>query len=270
MLALRFSADRKSMPAPANYKDEIAGAEDSVATGAGIATAASDIRSKHHPGKTDRADEQTNRVSADGIGRLSSFLDRLRAGGIDPDQIAADIYKDTTVLVLRLTDPMSLAGRIADSESTTTIDLMVGYLEALTASEGIEYMKIMGEEIVCAAGIDPGSKDHARRIADLALNLQDRCRGVFASLNIPMEFRIGIDTGAVMGSSVGSEQKTYNIWGESTRFASKMAASGIAGGIQVSQTTYQRLRANYLFQVRGRYYLPNIGETSTYLMTGRI
>jgi len=49
-----------------------------------------------------------------------------------------------------------------------------------------------------------------------------------------------------------------------------MAESGIPGGIQVSQTTYQRLRANYLFQVRGRYYLPNIGETSTYLLTGRI
>ena len=85
-----------------------------------------------------------------------------------------------------------------------------------------------------------------------------------------MKFRIGIDTGAVMGCEVGREQKTYNLWGESTRFASKMAESGIAGGIHVSQTTYQRLRANYLFQMRGRYYLPNIGETSTYLLTGRI
>ena len=85
-----------------------------------------------------------------------------------------------------------------------------------------------------------------------------------------MNFRIGIDTGGFMGCEVGREQKTYNIWGESVRFASKMAESGIAGGIQVSQTTYQRLRAGYLFQMRGRYYLPGIGETSTYLLTGRI
>jgi class 3 adenylate cyclase len=73
-----------------------------------------------------------------------------------------------------------------------------------------------------------------------------------------------------MGSPVGREHKAYNIWGESVRFASKMADAGIAGGIQVSETTYRRLRANYLFQVRGRYYLPNIGEASTYLLTGRI
>jgi adenylate cyclase len=85
-----------------------------------------------------------------------------------------------------------------------------------------------------------------------------------------MEFRIGIDTGGVMGCQVGSEQKEYNIWGESVRFASRMAESGVPGGIQVSQTTYQRLRSHYLFKVRGRYYLPNIGETITYLLTGRI
>jgi class 3 adenylate cyclase len=73
-----------------------------------------------------------------------------------------------------------------------------------------------------------------------------------------------------MGSSVGRKEKTYNIWGESVRFASKMADSGIPGGIQVSETTYRRLRTNYLFNARGHYYLPSIGETSTYLLTGRI
>ncbi len=270
MLALRFSADRKSMPAPAYLKDEDDSAEGSAAPGAGAGAAVSEARPERPPEKTDRDERQTTVVSADRTGHYTSFLDRLAAGGIDPDQMAADVFTDTTVLALRFTNPISLALRITDTESTTMVELMVGYLEELAASRGIEYMKIMGDEIVCAAGIDPGPKDHARMIADLALNLQNRCTGLFASLNTPMEFRIGIDTGAVMGSSVGREVKSYNIWGEAARFASKMAESSIAGGIQVSQTTYRRLRANYLFQMRGSYYLPNIGETSTYLLTGRI
>ena len=136
MLALRFSADRKSIPAPVNHKDETAGAEDSAAPGVGIATAVSDIRSEHHPDTTDRTDEQTKHVSTYGTGRFTSFLDRLAVGGIDPDQTAADIYEDTTVLALRFTDPISLAGRIVDYESTTTFDLMVGYLEEVAASQG--------------------------------------------------------------------------------------------------------------------------------------
>jgi class 3 adenylate cyclase len=201
---------------------------------------------------------------------ITSFFDRLKAGGIDPDQTAADIYPDMTVLVLKFTDTLSLAGRITDTELTTTVDQMVGHLEDLVTDRGIDYMKVMGEEIVCAAGFESGSEDHAVLIADLALGLQNHCSGLFASLNTAMEFRVGIDTGAVLGSSVGRKTKTYNIWGESVRFASKMADSGVPGGIQVSETTYRRLRARYLFKLRGHYYLPNIGETSTYLLTGRI
>jgi class 3 adenylate cyclase len=270
MLALRFSADLKSMPALVSRKDETAGAKDSAASEAMAATATGDMESKPDLAKMGPADESVKPDSTDWAGQLPSFSDRLAAGGIVPDQSAADIFADTTVLALRFTDPISLAGRIADKNSTTMVDLMVTYLEEAVASLGIEYMKIMGEEIICAAGIDPDAKDHARRIADLALNLQNHCTGLFTSMNTAMKFRIGIDTGAVMGCEVGREQKTYNMWGESTRFASKMAESGVAGGIHVSQTTYQRLRANYLFQMRGRYYLPYIGETSTYLLTGRI
>jgi class 3 adenylate cyclase len=258
------------MPAPPQQIEDHDRAEDSTAPPTGVIAPGSDSPPELRAHKTDRADRQTKPDFANRTNRFTSFLDRLAAGGIDPAQTAADIFTDTTVMALRFTDPLSLAERVADSDSMTTVDHMVGYLEEMAASQGIEYMKVMGDQIVCAAGIDSGSKDHARLIADLALNLQNRCTAIFTALNTPMEFRIGIDTGAVMGSPVGREHKAYNIWGESVRFASKMADAGIAGGIQVSETTYRRLRANYLFQVRGSYYLPNIGETSTYLLTGRI
>ena len=270
MLALRFSTDRKSMPEADIHKEKTIGVKASTAPRLGALSAENDIRSDQHPQKADLSDEQPNSISADENGRLTSFLDRLAAGGIDIDKTAADIFTDATVLALRFSDPIALAGQTADDESTTTVDLLVAYLEDAAASDVIDYVKIMGEEIICAAGIGNDANNHARRIADLALNLQDRVSGLFASLNIPMEFCIGIDTGAVMGSSVGRKQKTYNIWGESVRFASQLAVSGIAGGIQVSQNTYQCLRSRYLFQARGRYYQPHIGETSTYLLTGRV
>jgi len=267
MLALRFSADRKAMPLQASQKEKTAGDIDSATPVAAIAATASEVSTDHLP---EKAQQQTKDKSKSPDDLSTASLDRMAAGGLDPDQTVADIFRDTTVMALRFTDPLSLAGRIKGSESTTMVDLIVSYLEEVAAFQGIDYVRIMGEEIICAAGIGSGSNDHTRRIADLALSLQNHCTGLFASLNIPMEFRIGIDTGVAMGCAVGREQKTYNIWGESVRFASKMAESGIAGSIQVSYTTYQRLRANYLLRMRGLYYLPYIGETSTYLLTGRL
>ena len=270
MLALRFSADQKSMSTSAKLPEDSAAAEDSVISGSVNATVFSDMQTEDQAAETQPADGQKTPVAAGPSSRLSSFLDRLAAGNIVPDQTSADLITDATVLALRFTDAISLAGQVRESQSITTLDLMVAHLEKVAAAQGIEYTKLMGEEIICAAGIDSDARDHARRIADLALNLQHHYVDLFASLNAPFEFRIGIDTGACMGCEVGGEQKTYNIWGESVRFASKMAESGIAGGIQVSQTTYQRLRANYLFQMRGRYYLPHVGEIFTYLLTGHI
>lgn len=270
MLALRLSVDPTCIRAFAQPEEDTETAEAPGALSPRPAPVAGDIRVEDNSIAPDTAHQRSRINSINRKAPVTSFLDRLKAGGIDPDQTAADIFPDMTVLVLKFTDTLSLAGRITETESKTTVDQMVGHLEDLVTARGIDYMKVMGEEIVCAAGFESGSKDHAVLIADLALGIQNHCAGLFASLNKAMEFRVGIDTGAVLGSSVGRKAKTYNIWGESVRFASKMADSGIPGGIQVSETTYRRLRAHYLFKLRGHYYLPAIGEISTYLLTGRI
>ncbi len=266
MLALRFAVDQKHTRTPLKHEEDTDTPGDPIVKQQDNATGAGPPRPESPPAKPDFFQHRKTRAAAPGKGRCASFSERLAAGGIDPSRVGADIFDDTTVLVLQFTDPVSLA----DRESITAVDSMVGYIEDLAASRGVDFMKVLGDEIVCAAGIENSSGDHALVIADLALALQDRCTGLFAELNIPMEFRIGMDTGAVMGSAVGRGQKTYNIWGEAMRFASKMAASGLAGGIHVSETSYRRLRSDYLFNVRGKYFLPNIGETTTYLLSGRI
>lgn len=270
MLALRFSVDRKSGPTLAEHKDDRHTSAEPAVKRVAAATADREIRPESYPTNQNIVSGQRAQISEVGTDRFVSFSERLSSRGIDPDIVGADIFADTTVFLLRFTDPVSLAERIADSESNTTVDVLVSHLEDFTASRGIEYMRVMGDEIVCAAGIDNKSKDHSHLIADLALSVQDRCTGLFAKLNTPMEFRIGIDTGAVMGSPVGKTHKSYNIWGEAVRFASMMAKTAIPGTIQVSETTYRHLRVGFLFRARGRFYLPNIGEVSTYLLTGRI
>ena len=128
----------------------------------------------------------------------------------------------------------------------------------------------MSDQIVCATGMEDSSNRHVHDIADLALSFQDKCSHLFAELDKSMEFKIGIDVGGIIGSQVGQRLKSYNIWGEAVSTASIMADNGVIGGIQVSETAYRILRQNYLLRVRGSYYLQNIGEISTYLLTGRI
>jgi hypothetical protein len=85
-----------------------------------------------------------------------------------------------------------------------------------------------------------------------------------------LEFRLGMDTGVVIGSPVGRGEGSYNLWGEAVRAAQWMAETGLAGCIQGTESTYRRLRDSYLFTVRGTYYLRDVGELSTYIVTGRL
>jgi class 3 adenylate cyclase len=293
MLALRFSVDRNPDPTQAEHKTDGQVSAGAAAEETGIVSKQPQKRPESNLLKNDGSRRLKTNASTTTTDRAMTFARRASASRIDPDRVGAQLFSEATVLLLRFTDPLSLAERMSGSAALTTVDEVVSYLEDHAGSRGIEYMRVMGDEIVCATGIDDNLEDASSILADMALAVQDRCTGLFAELNTPMEFRIGIDRGAAMGSlfaelntpmefrigidrgaamgsPVGRAFKSYNIWGEAVRFASLMAKTGIPGGIQVSEKAYFHLRADYLFKARGRFYLPGVGEVATFLLTGKL
>jgi hypothetical protein len=199
-----------------------------------------------------------------------NFSERLRRRGFSNGSIKADIYDNINVLVLQFTDPFALAEYFGGENPTTAVDHLICHFEDLFDAHRVDYWKIISDQLVCATGMEDASDRHVQDIADLALNFQDKCSHLFANIDKPMEFKIGIDRGGGIGSPVGRRQRSYNLWGEAVSTASMMADNGVSGAIQVSETAYRCLQQNYLFRVRGRFYMQNVGEISTYLLTGRI
>jgi class 3 adenylate cyclase len=203
--------------------------------------------------------QQAMRTTAIADERVSAFMARLRARGLNHETMGVHVYPDTTVLFVQFTDPLALAERTDDPEAICVVDHLARYLEDLATAHGIEYLKIISDEIVCAAGFDGNPDDSARILADMALDVQERCVRLFAELHTRLEFRLGMNTGVVIGSPVGRAGQSYNLWGEAVRAAAWMAETGMAGSIQVTESTYRRLRDSYLFKVRGTYYLRDVG-----------
>jgi adenylate cyclase len=194
----------------------------------------------------------------------------MKNRGYDNSTLDAEVYTDVTVLVVRFIDPLSLAKSIEEGQSRSAADSLVYHFEDMGEARHLDYWNIVGDQIVCAAGLGEGSTDHCRIIADIALNLQDHCTHLFADLDKRMSFRIGIDRGAVIGSRLGRQRQSYNIWGDAVEAAIKMADTGVTGGIHVSEAAYRSLREDFVFKVRGSFYLKNFGEIATYMLTGRI
>jgi adenylate cyclase len=203
-------------------------------------------------------------------GRANLFYERLQAQGLDHRQLGAEVFSNIAVLALKLTNPFTLAETLDEAGGVNVLAHLVHHMEALATLHEIDYLKIMGSRIIAAAGFgaDPGKKLLA--VADMALTIQDRCRHVFADMDIPMEFRIGFDMGPVIGSIVGEQKNYYNLWGDAVIAATLMAEAGVAGGIHTTETVYRHLRSQYVFKKRGAYYLEETGEMQTYLLTSRL
>jgi adenylate cyclase len=191
----------------------------------------------------------------------------LAARGLDPATLGEALYPDISVMVMRLADPDAPEGSATKPE---LIDAAVRAVQEVAAEQDIAYLKLVGCDIVGAAGFGDGDRSAAARIANTAVASRDRVAELFLTHGLMPNFRLGIDSGAAIGRFVGAGPALFNLWGEAVQTAQTMATAALPGAIQTSETVYEQLRQSFLFRPRGTFYLPPVGRTRTFVLAGHL
>ena len=139
----------------------------------------------------------------------------------------------------------------------------------LTECYGLEKIKTIGDNYMVAGGLPIPQKDAAEAIAEIALGMQAEIAEYNARRSASLSLRIGINTGPVVAGVIGSKKFIYDLWGDAVNVASRMESQGVAGCIQVTESTYNCLKDKYLFVKRGAIEVKGKGNMETYLLTGR-
>jgi adenylate cyclase len=198
------------------------------------------------------------------------FAADLALRGLDTEAIGADVFPAVGVMAVRFSDPVAIATRHGTGNCSLA-DRIAEALQEIAGQHDIPYMKLVGQEVVAAAGFAPNDEEAIIRIAEAALAVRERCLELFDDSGHPPLFRIGIDHGIAIGSQVGRHPRLFNLWGEAVRTADMMAGSAIgAGSIQVSEAAYRLLRQQFLFRPRGSFYLPRVGAARTFVLASRL
>jgi adenylate cyclase len=211
--------------------------------------------------------EKLARVAASEPADARDWSVDLTLRELDQAGLGQALYPDVSVMVMRLDEPGSTAGRAKNPE---LLDAVVRAVQELAMEQDIPYLKLVGGDIVGAAGFTEGDGTAAARIANTAIASRDRIAELFKSHGLNPDFRLGMDSDIAIGRCLGAEPSLFNLWGEAVQTAQTMAAASLPGTIQTSEASFQRLRQNFLFRPRGTFFLPTVGRAQTFVLAGQL
>jgi predicted ATPase/class 3 adenylate cyclase len=150
--------------------------------------------------------------------------------------------KQVTVLFADVKGSME---RLADRDPEETrrlIDPILEHMmEAVHRFEGT-VNQVMGDGIMALFGAPLAHEDHAVRACYAALRMQETVKryaeGVRRSEGIPIQIRVGLNSGKVVGRSIGSDLRMdYTAVGQTTNVAARMEQMTVPGSILISADT---------------------------------
>ena len=179
-------------------------------------------------------------------------------------------YPAVAIMVISLSD-IVMTAQDDPTANIKLIDTMAGILQDIAHQCGLYSIRMLGHRVVCVAGCSRvPDKGAAYRMANAALMMRESTLSMLAKEDMDPVFRIGIDVGPVFGGMLGKEPQAFNLWGDAMGMAEMMAQGAPdVGTIQVSEEVYVALRQNFLFRERGRFFIPGVGLTRTYVLAGR-
>ena len=186
----------------------------------------------------------------------------------EQEGIIADDFPAVTVLFADIVGFTPLSERLSASELVSLLDRVFARWDALAADHGVEKIKTIGDAYMVAGGIPLPRDDHAEAIAEMALAMGPELARCSAETGLPLEVRIGIDTGPVVAGVIGRAKFIYDLWGDTVNTASRMESHALPGTIQVTERAYERLRHRFELRQRGMVEVKGKGPMTCYLLIG--
>ena len=81
-----------------------------------------------------------------------------------------------------------------------------------------------------------------------------------------VDFRIGINSGPVIGGVIGKRKFVYDVWGDAVNVASRMESHGLGGAVQITQATYELIKDEFVCEPRGTVNVKGKGEMEVWLV----
>ena len=183
----------------------------------------------------------------------------------------ADGFADVTVMFADIVNFTEIAEGMSPNAIFSMLNRIFSSFDGLAETHGLEKIKTIGDAYMVAGGLNNSGSEanYSVAIANMALDMRRVLATDFVVNRQHLDIRIGIGTGPVVAGVLGTKKFIYDLWGDTVNIASRIAADGTPGLIQVDATTYRRIRSQFEFGEPRTVQLKGKGATQVYRLAAR-
>jgi adenylate cyclase len=186
----------------------------------------------------------------------------------DPNSIA-DHFDDTSILFADVVDFTPLSSRLDAREVVGLLDRLFTSFDELVDRYEVEKIKTIGDCYMVAAGVPRQRPDHAHALAGLSLEMRECAKRCLPDRDgHGLRLRIGISSGPVVAGVIGRRRFLYDLWGDTVNMASRMESHGTPDEIQITRSTWELLRDEFVTKPIGLVDVKGKGEIETWRLVG--
>lgn len=180
----------------------------------------------------------------------------------------ADQFDGASILFADLVGFTSLTAKLPPVQMVDLLNEIFSYFDSLVEKHDLEKIRTIGDNYMVAAGVPRPRSDHAQILARLALEMEEYLRDRPDNGGPKIEFRIGLNSGPVVGGVIGRKKFVYDVWGDAVNIASRMESEGVPGRIQITPATHELIKRDFECVPRGRIPVKGKGEMETWFLVG--
>lgn len=188
------------------------------------------------------------------------IAERMKAG----ETTIADEHPEVTVLLADLVGFTALVAHVDPEEVVRLLNEIFSSFDLLAQRHDLEKIKTNGGGYMVVGGIPKAKPWHAEAMAMLAIDMQTAIADFNRQYGTSIKLSIGICTGPVVAGVIGRKKFAYDLWGDTVNLACLLEASAEPGSIQVSESTFEKVKYGFRFDEGRTRELKGRGPTLVY------
>jgi adenylate cyclase len=178
----------------------------------------------------------------------------------------ADHYEEASVLFADMVGFTPLSAQLPPVEMVELLNEAFSFFDSLLDKYDVEKIRTIGDSYMAVSGVPHRHTDHAQALVRMALEMRDYISTHTFRNGQRVNFRIGINSGSMIAGVIGRRKFVYDVWGDAVNIASRMESHGLGGAVQITQTTYELIKDEFVCEPRGTVNVKGKGEMEVWLV----